>query len=151
MRGMCVGPINSYKGEIQIAEHSILWYPGLHNYFNNYFFTLTLIIKTVPHCINYLLKVYDSIWKCDCFSFASKTGKNTMWILLIIKNYERGSGMAWHILHKSSFKKKTKKKMSITGLMHFTCSFQRNTIDKLHCFIHETGIVRTRSRIVRTT
>lgn len=109
MRGTCVGPSNRYKREIQTAERSILLYPGPHSYFNNYFSTLTLIIKTVPHWINYLLKVYDSIGNCDCFSFASTTGENTMWVLLIIQIYEHGSGMAWHLLHKTPLKKKNSK------------------------------------------
>jgi hypothetical protein len=91
---VCVGPSNRYKREIQIAEHSILLHPGPHSNFDNYFFTLTLIIKTVPNCINYFLKVYDSIGNCDYFSFASTTGENTMWLLLIIQIYERGSVMA---------------------------------------------------------
>jgi hypothetical protein len=106
MKGTCVGPNNSYKREIQIAEHSILLYSGPHNYFDNIFYT-DLDNKNCPHCIIYLLKIYDSILNWDCFSFTSKTGENTMWVLLIIQNYERGSGMARHILHKSALTKKT--------------------------------------------
>lgn len=108
MRGMCVSPSNRYKREKQIAEHSTLLYPSPHNYFDKFFLHWPWLKKTVPHCINYLLKVYDSILNCDCFSFAFKLVKiprRYCWYE-VIQNYECGSGMAWHILHKSSLKKK---------------------------------------------